>query len=163
MKLLPSRRSRPAGIFLVECMVYLVVFTILVFGAMTVFYFCWDHSQAIVYATDDIGTAVNAGELWRKDIRSATGKISVQTDATSQTVLIPHGRMKVIYRFSTGEVRRQDSGSPQLLLSRVKASQMLTELRGGVTAWRWEVELSERSKETHLPLIFTFEAAQMNP
>jgi hypothetical protein len=28
-----------------------------------------------------------------------------------------------------------------------------------VTAWRWEVELTPRRKETHLPLLFTFEAA----
>jgi hypothetical protein len=40
---------------------------------------------------------------------------------------------------------------------------MKTEARGSVTAWRWELELTERRKETHLPLRFTFEAAQTKP
>lgn len=31
--------------------------------------------------------------------------------------------------------------------------------RGPVSAWRWELELKSRRKETHLPLRFTFEAA----
>ncbi len=40
---------------------------------------------------------------------------------------------------------------------------MNAEARDSVSAWRWELELSERRKETHLPLLFTFEAAQKKP
>jgi hypothetical protein len=165
MKLLPSPSRRCSGILLVECLVYLTVFVILLGGALTVFYFCWDHSAAITYATNDIGTALNAGERWRADVRAATGKIIVETDSTSQTVWIQEGKTKVVYRFSVGEIRRQDSAekSFQLLLSRVKSSQMETEMRGGVTAWSWELELAQHRKETHLPLLFTFEAAQTRP
>jgi hypothetical protein len=36
---------------------------------------------------------------------------------------------------------------------------MVKETRGSVTAWRWELELASRRKETHLPLLFTFVAA----
>ena len=36
---------------------------------------------------------------------------------------------------------------------------MVMDTRGTVTAWRWELELKPRRKETHLPLRFTFEAA----
>ena len=165
MKLTPSKSRRCSGILLVECMVYLVVFVILVGGATAVFYFCWDHSAAVIYATDDISTALNAGERWRADVRSATGKITVESNSTGQVVRIPEGERQVLYRFNAAEIRRQDSPEKpfQLLLSRVKASQMETEMRGGVTAWRWELELAQHRKETHLPLLFTFEAAQVKP
>jgi hypothetical protein len=164
MKPLPFQ-SRRSGMLLVECLVYMVLFAMLLGGATTVFYFCWDHSEALIYATDDISRALNAGERWRADVRAATGKIIVQTESTNQTVQIPEGNTKVVYRFSAGEIRRQASpGKPfELLLPRVKTSQMETEPRGDLTAWRWELELAQHKKETHLPLLFTFEAAQTRP
>ena len=51
----------------------------------------------------------------------------------------------------------------QVLLPKVKLSQMQPEARGGVTAWRWELELTPRRKEAALPLRFTFVAAQSKP
>jgi hypothetical protein len=40
---------------------------------------------------------------------------------------------------------------------------MKEETRGGVAAWSWELDLVVRRPETHLPLLFTFEAAEANP
>jgi hypothetical protein len=163
MKLNPdiSRARGKSGILLVECMVYIAVFAILLGGATTVFYFCWDHSKALIYATDDIAAAMRAGERWRADVRGATGKISVEMTAAGEVVKIPEGEREIFYRFDSGEVRRQMSSSEfsELLLPKVKASQMKLDARGEVTAWRWELELTPRRKETHLPLLFTFEAA----
>jgi hypothetical protein len=67
----------------------------------------------------------------------------------------------VSYRFESGEVRRQFSASakPLLLLANVRASKMEMDVRGAVSAWRWELEMLPCRKETHLPLMFTFEAA----
>ena len=160
-----SRARRTSGMLLMECLVYIAVFAILLGGATTVFYFCWDHSEALIYATDDIASALHAGERWRADVRAATGKITVETNATGEVVRIPEGARTIFYRFESGEVRRQISASdnPQLLLANVKASQMEMDARGGVSAWRWELELTPRRKETHLPLLFTFEAAQTKP
>jgi Tfp pilus assembly protein FimT len=160
-----SRTRRPAGVMLVECMVYLSVFAILLGGATAAFYFCWDHTQAVIYATDDIASALRAGERWRADVRAATGKISVETTATGEVVRIPGTEKDIVYRFESGEVHRQIASDnfPQLLLSKVKTSQMKMDERGEVTAWRWELELAERRKEAHLPLLFTFEAAQIQP
>ncbi len=167
MKLNPdiSRARGKSGILLVECMVYIAVFAILLGGATTVFYFCWNHSEALIYATDDIASAMRAGERWRADVRAATGKISVETTTAGEVVKIPEGGKEILYRFDSDEVRRQMSSSEfsQLLLPKVKTSQMKLDARGGVTAWRWELELAQRRKETHLPLLFTFEAAQMTP
>jgi hypothetical protein len=156
-----SSARRQAGIMLVECLVYLAVFTILLGIGTASFYFCWDHSRALIYATDDIATALHTGERWRADVRAATGKITVETTATGEVVRIPETKKEIVYRFESGELRREipTSGNSWLLLPKVETSRMETETRGGVTAWRWELELTERRKETHLPLRFTFEAA----
>jgi hypothetical protein len=153
------------GMLLMECLVYLFVFAILLGGATTAFYFCWNHSEALIYATDDITSALHAGERWRADVRAATGKITVETTVTGEVVRIPQGAKAVSYRFEAGEVSRQTSasGNPQLLLAKVKTSEMKLDARGAVTAWRWELELLPHRKETLLPLLFTFEAAQMKP
>jgi hypothetical protein len=159
----PSRRQ--AGILLTECIVYLAVFAILLGIGTAAFYFCWDHSKALIFATDDIDSALRAGERWRADVRAANGKIAIQTTATGEVVRIPETEKEIIYRFESGEVRREipAANNSQLLLPQVKLSEMTTEPRGGVTAWRWEVELTQRRKETVLPLRFTFEAAQAKP
>ena len=163
MKLPPSisRARTQAGYLLIECLVYLSVLLVILGLGLGAFYVCWDYSKALHYATDDINAALHAGERWRTDIRNATGKITVETTAEGERLRIPHGTNELIYNFNAGEVRRQiaSSGFSELLLPKVKVSQMVTEKRGPVAAWRWEVELTPRRKETHLPLLFTFEAA----
>jgi hypothetical protein len=149
------------GYLLIECLVYLSVIVVVLGLGLGAFYVCWDYSKALHYATDDINAALHAGERWRADIRNATGKITGETTAEGERLRIPHGTNGVIYSFSAGEVHRQIASSAfsELLLPTVKVSQMVTETRGPVAAWRWEVELTPRRKETHLPLLFTFEAA----
>ena len=160
-----SRARGTSGMFLLECLVYLSIFVILLGGATTVFYFCWDHTQALIYTTDDITSALHTGERWRADVRAATGIITVETTATGELARIPEGAKSVSYRFESGEVRRQVSTSDyqELLLAKVKTSEMKPDARGAVTAWRWELEVLPRRKEAQLPLLFTFEAAQMKP
>ena len=159
------RVRHQAGILLIECLVYIAVFAIFLGGGTAAFYFCWDHSKSLLYATNDITAALHAGERWRADVRAATGNISIATTPTSEVVRIPEAKQEVAYRFEAGQLRRDIPALhlSQLLLQKVKSSQMTTEARGPVSAWRWELELSERRKETHLPLLFTFEAAQKKP
>ena len=149
------------GYLLIECLVYLSVIVVVLGLGLGAFYICWDYSKALHYATDDITAALHAGERWRADIRNATGKITVETTPEGEQLRIPHGTDQIIYNFNAGEVRRQIASShfSELLLPKVKVSQMVTETRGPVAAWRWEVELTPRRKETRLPLWFTFEAA----
>ena len=160
-----STRRRAAGILLTECLVYLSVFTILLGIGTAAFYFCWDHSRALIFATDDIAAALHTGERWRADVRAATGKIAVETTAAGEVVRIPEAEKEVVYRFESGAVRREIPAVnlSQVLLPKVKSSQMQAEARAGVTAWRWELELTPRRKEAYLPLRFTFAAAQSKP
>lgn len=157
-----SRARSASGMFLLECLVYIAVFAIVLGGATTAFYFCWDHSAALVGATDKIASTLHTGERWRADVRAATGKISVRSSATGEVVWIPEGAHEVVYRFESGAVSRQSSATaqPLLLLPGVTASQMNMDARNGVNAWRWELELAPDRRQTHLPLRFTFEAAQ---
>jgi hypothetical protein len=166
MKLRPHLpRRRRAGILLLECLVYIAVFGILLGIGTVAFYLCWDQSKALIYATDDISSALRAGERWRADVRAASGKISVETTAAGEVVRIPETEKEIIYRFAAGGMRRQTASSDfsELLLPKVKTSQMKMDARGEVAAWRWELELTGRRKETRLPLRFTFEAAQTQP
>jgi hypothetical protein len=160
-----SRARGALGMLLLECLVYISVFAILLGGATTVFYYCWDHSNALIYTTDDIASALHTGERWRADVRAATGKITVETTATGEVVRIPEGARVVSYRFESGGVSRQTSTTenPVLLLANVKTSQMEMDARGAISAWRWELELLQRRKGTLMPLLFTFEAAQTKP
>ena len=161
-----SRAHGALGMLLLECMVYICVFAILLGGATTVFYYCWDHSNALISTTDDIASALHTGERWRADVRAATGKIIVETTATGEVARIPEGARVVSYRFESGAVSRQFSSTakPLLLLANVRASQIRMDARGTVDAWRWELELPPRRNESRLPLRFTFEAvAQAKP
>ena len=160
-----SRGRRQAGILLTECLVYIAVFAILLGIGTAAFYFCWDHTRAVIFAADDIEAALRAGEHWRADVRAATGKISVESTAPGEVVRIPQSGKEIVYRFESGEMHREIPAlnNSQLLLPKVKSSEMKPETRGSVTAWRWELELKPRRRETQLPLRFTFEAAQSKP
>ena len=163
MNLRPSHPDKNSGMLLVECMVYMIVFAILLTGVTTVFYFFWDHSAALISSTEQIHSALYAGERWRADVRAATGTISIETTSTGETVKISEGQNIVQYLFNAGQVSRQNGSTSTILLSRVKTSEMAMDTRGGVTAWKWELELTPRRAETHLPLLFTFEAVQPKP
>ena len=154
-----------AGIMLVECITYIAVFFILTGVATGAFYLSWDHSKALISATDDIIAALQAGERWRADVRASGGTIRIEKTPAGQVVSIPEGGKEIVYRFSSGGVRRQvgTDGFSALLVPRVVSSEMTLDRRGDVRAWRWELQVAQRRKETHLPLLFTFEAAQKAP
>jgi hypothetical protein len=167
MKLLPTIASarRQSAMMLIECLVYIAVFTVLTGIGLAAFYFCWDHTRATIFTADEVESALRAGEGWRADVRAATGKISVENTATGEVVMIPEGERMVVYRFTAGELRREipSQNNSRLLLPKVKASEMTTEARGGAIAWRWELAVTPRRQEAHLPMLFTFEAAQIKP
>ncbi len=151
---------RRAGVSLIECVVYIAVFSILLGGGTMAFFFCWDHSRAVIFATDQIESALRAGETWRADVRSATGRMTIEKSATSETLKIPHTGNDIIYRLAAGELHRETTanGMDHVVLAKVKASDMQANTESGVTAWRWELELTPRRLEIRLPLRFTFTA-----
>jgi hypothetical protein len=157
-----SKGRRRAGVSLIECLVYVVVFAILLGIGTASFYFCWDHTRATISTANEISASLRAGETWRADVRAAMGKISVTTTAAGESVEIPTAGGGIIYRFEGGELRRENLAqkSSRLLLPHVKSSAMKTEMRGAVVAWHWELEVTPHRNEARLPLLFSFAAVQ---
>lgn len=160
-----SASSTQSGIFLIECMVYIVVLAILTGIALGVFYACWKGFGALISTTDDVSAALRAGEHWRADVRDASGSITIENTSSSQVVKIPEDGKEVVYSFSAGELQRQigPNGLSQIVFPKVISSEMKSDMRGGVKAWQWELELPERPGGPHVPMLFTFEAAQKAP
>jgi hypothetical protein len=158
---MPSERSQ-SGISLIECLVYVAVLTILTGVALGTFYVCWGGFSGMISTSDDVSAALRAGERWRADVRGASGTISVEKTAFGQIVKIPEPGKQVVYSFDSGALRRQvgSNGIFQLVFPKVISSEMKSDVRDSVRAWQWELELPERSKGPHLPMLFTFEAAQ---
>jgi len=159
MKTVSLSSKRRAGIMLVECMMYLVIFSVLLAISFEAFYKCWDNSEALGYAGDDVVKAMRAGELWREDVRSATGKILVTTNADGQAFRIPHGKTAVVYTFNSSEMRRKSGADESVVLGTIKTSRMEISKRTQTSAAVWELELTPHNAKARMPLLFTFIAA----
>jgi hypothetical protein len=151
---LPARLRFVDGIMLLEALVYISVLAIVLGCGTALLYQSWGNNIALRRTTDGIISALNAGELWRADIRSATGSI----ETTALELRIPTTNGVVTYSFSTNVVRRQSPNQPVRTLANVKSSQMSADTRGQIPAWRWEVELNSNQKKIQLRPLFTFEA-----
>lgn len=145
---------------LIECMVYIVVFAILLGVGTAAFYVLWDDSAALRNTADDVTVALRAGEAWRADIRNASGKIRTQTSSDGVLLEIPQRGSDIFYRLSGDTLWRktQPANSWTPVLRRIKTSQMEIENRDGIKAWCWELQLMPRHVRAKMPLLFSFEA-----
>lgn len=141
---------------IIECLVYLGLCMLLLGLGMVAFYRCFDNMKGLRRNASDITRAVNAGELWRNDIRAATR--TIQVDEASQIIRIPQREREVCYKFADTQIsRRTGADAPWLpLLSKVRNSRMTSDPRTHVTAWRWELELETSRKQARVRPLFTF-------
>jgi Tfp pilus assembly protein FimT len=149
------------GVLLLECLVYLMIWAIVLGLAFTAFYQYWDYSKRLNRTADDIARAVWAGEAWRADLRKATAAPRQVTEGGREQAL--HIRQKtgeVVYLFLDGSIRRRPNADAPWteVLSGVKTSEMRADARQGVTAWRWDVELKSRQPTPQVRPLFSFEA-----
>ena len=161
MKLrVPPRSRSQAGILLVECMVYIVLFFIITGLAFAAFYRCEKNTRNLQRNTDDILRVVKTGELWRQDIRKASAPPHVVAGSELLILHVPQGTNEVLYAFSNGEIlRRPTLTAPWVrLMLKVKNSRMESERRQHVAAWRWEVELQSEQKVARVKPLFLFQA-----
>ncbi len=156
---LPTNKTRPGAYTLLELIVYMGVYAMLLGLALLAFYKCCDHYSAMRRQSDDIARATRAGEIWRRDVRTATA--AIRFDDADRTVRIPHPGGVVAYRFDDTTVYRQaNAESPwAILLPRVRASSMQAETRKHAAAWRWEVELQSKKSSARVRPVFTFLSA----
>lgn len=141
------------GFTLIEMLMYMLGLTVLLTAAYPAFEKAMRGSRDIQRNSDDILRAIHAGELWRKDIRAATGPIT----ANGNALIIPQNSGKVTYRFADGAVWREGGAGRNMFLRDVKSSDMHYG-HATVTFWRWEVELASPRKDPPIRPLFTFEA-----
>lgn len=164
VRVLRRNDARRRGYLLTEVLVYIgLLVVILAFGYQAMER-CIDASVVLRRNADDITRALNTGERWRADVRSATRSASLETTAQGAVLHLLGPAHRVDYRFADEALyRRFDSGPWVQILDRVKASAFQNEQRPGVAAWRWELELQPRAKATvkasRIRPLFTFLAA----
>ena len=150
-----SRQSAARAIVLIDAMVYIVVLSIILLLAASVFDTGMRESAGLQRNVADIERALKAGERWRTDVRAAVGPI----EATDQTFTIPQRDGEIVYEFTTNQVRRTvNATKTEVFLARVQNSSMTQERRGDIVGWKWEVELERRLKEVRVRPLFTFMA-----
>ena len=169
MKLLtiPSqaRAAQPAYL-LMECLVYIAVFAILLGVGTGGVLLLLGSFEGVDLCHGRHRLRLARGRTLARGRARCHGKNHRRDHGSRRSCCgFPEERTKSFYRFecrrSPPPIRRHRNFA-ESLLANVKASQMAMDARGAVTAWRWELELKPRRKETHLPLLFTFEAAADN-
>ncbi len=150
------------GIMLIDCLVYLAIWSVVVGLAFSAFFRSMSYSKNLARNADDIARALKAGERWREDVRAATGPFKLVTGeaGVEQALHIPQKTGEVVYRFIDGAVLRQTGTNAPWIpaLSGVKSSRMEKDERQRVVSWRWEVELKNKQKVARVRPLFSFQA-----
>ncbi len=156
-----QKRNRKRGIMLIETLTYIAVMVLVLGAGGSLLYQVWGSHIALRHNADDIVNVLDAGELWRADVRNATGPINLTinlTAAQSEELRIPTADGSIVYSFADDAVRRQQENKPARVLTHVKSSHMHLDKRDRVTAWQWEVELVSNRKKIQFRPLFSFEA-----
>ena len=142
---------------LVEALVYVGVSVLLLGVAYAAMYRCIDSSVALRRSADDLTGALHAGERWRADVRAARAPIRVENLANEQVLHLTGSEGEVVYRAADGAVfRRVGAGTWTRVLANVSSSNMQSDPRQTVAAWRWELQLKTRAKTSRIHPLFTF-------
>ncbi len=160
MKTRGTRESGGEGGFtLIECLVYIGLLAVVLGVAMRLFYQSWDDNKALRRNAEDIVRVLHTGDQWRADVRAATGPLQLTDTDGAEQLRIPASAGEIVYTFSNGELRRKAGADAvnEVWLPNVESSQMQSDLRRNVTAWRWELELKTVRKTTQWRPLFTFE------
>ncbi len=155
-------RRREAGVLLVECLIYLSVWSVLLGLSFAAFYRVWDNATRLRRSAADIARVLQAGERWREDVRQATGPLQLVSTEQSveQALHVPQASGEVVYYFTGTNVLRRGAGDMPFVetLGGVKASRLKRDALEPVVAWRWEVELKAGKTKPVVRPLFTFQA-----
>lgn len=145
---------------LVECLIYLAVVMVVIGAGLSVFFHALDFTRRLRGNADDIARALHAGEVWRADVRAASGAIRLEKGDGGVALYIPRREGEVAYFLVTNMVVRCDIAGDRCkkLLAGVKSSAFHNDVRGPVRTWRWELELGSKMKAVRVVPRFTFTA-----
>jgi hypothetical protein len=149
----------PAGVGLIDCLVYISLLMILLELAFAAFYRTIHQSTHLNRNTSDLIRALWAGERWREDVRLATAPPRFAGEERRDTLILRHAKADIIYRFTNDVVLRQEFRGPtEELLTGVSSSSFHQDRRRHVTGWRWELELQKQKEVTRVSPMLTFQA-----
>ena len=150
------------GFLLVDCLVYIGLLAVLLTLAYLAFYRISDHSRHLGQNAADIARALNAGERWRQDLRSAAGTPVLVQSAQESILHLPQLKGEILYAHRDGAIYRRATAKTNenwgLLLAGVKSSSMRQQKYSRVSAWRWELELGAKLNVARVKPLFTFQA-----
>jgi hypothetical protein len=108
----------------------------------------------------DITRSIQAGEVWRADIRSAVGPIESNQSNEGSFLIIPTVTGSIRYHFEQQTLWRQDelAKSKTIFLKKVAECEFIHEARSQVTAWRCEIRLETKMKSVRIQPKFSFRA-----
>ena len=151
-------KTRQAAYSLIEMLVYISILAVLLGVSYAALYRCMDNSTALRRSSEDIASAIHAGEQWRSDVRAATTSARLETNSTGRTLWLTGPAKSVAYRFAENAVsRRSGNGNWSTVLANVNATSFLATDGHGIAVWRWELELQPRKKRlTNVQPLFTF-------
>src|SRR5438105_12099409 len=78
-----------AGYMLVEALVYIGLSFLLLGVGFAAMYRCIDNSVGLRRSSDDITSALHAGERWRADVRAAVRPIKLENLPAEQVLHLP--------------------------------------------------------------------------
>jgi hypothetical protein len=138
-----------------EVMVYLSLLAVIFGFAYGAYWRCLDNSKRLQQDSDEILQALDAGDLWRGDVRLAQSET-----VRSNSMTLAQAGDTVEYRFDKQCIWRHSSRSNRsvLLLRNVLFSGITPDPRQQVRAWKWELEMQHAKKPPYLRPLFTFEA-----
>lgn len=164
-----NRRFRSRrGVTLVETAVYIALFLIVLNFAFAIFMGIVKQSADLRRASAQIAETMQAGELWRKDIRNAKGtlrnSVAGTTEATTAKGLlcaIPTDNGEIQYVIEGDTLWRQGADAKrEPALRSVKQATLVRERREHAHGWRLEIELLSKTRgATPVTPLFTFIAA----
>lgn len=156
------RSFRSRGATLIELLIYIGLLSVILGVGINALIRLWGSHGMLRRQADGIVLAADTGERWRADVRTATGPIREETAPGVQMVVIPVTGGEVTWMFSEGMMWRRSGPDHKAapLLWEVRNSRMSPESRGGVSVWRWELELERASKRSRTRPLFTFLAVK---
>lgn len=156
-RLAPSRPSRQ-GIALIDCLVYIAVTTLILGLSFATFIESVERTTELERVATTLAQALQAGERWREDIRSAQGAPKLEQVEGKTFLRIATARGEVSYGLDgSNVVRRASAEAPWLeLVPHVQASAFVADSRPHVRAWRWDLELSTRRDRERFRRALTF-------
>ncbi|MBG89741.1 MAG: hypothetical protein CMO80_22970 [Verrucomicrobiales bacterium] len=151
-------KSGLSGIMLMQCLVYIPIMALIVYVAVDASVTLKDGTHSLQRGTMRLTQSMSAGERWREDIRSMTGKPTLKHEYEREVHTIPGVTNSVQWSLFEGKLwrRADESRAWAKMVDRVKSISIREDKREHVTAWVLDFELKPGHARAKLTPVYTF-------